>query len=692
MTTFDCKNCNKTVSITHKGNFFSCSYCGSTHFLEQEGKAVLVVQANKNEYKRLREEIKNYFITYNNEQVRFSGLLAFDFCESVLYLFFSEHYPTSIFIFYNYNWYQGLWEEKPEFKTKSYKSEVGTTLKLFENKDCLIIGSNEKVSFMAAGNFYFPLTEFKEIELVEYLYNNEHRFAFFQSDGNKLDLFLSEIEAEADYDIFHSTINYDCTYCGKTNAVPQFPMVRSFTCNHCRTAHFTDLSGLVKVSENEYSYEKSFGVEIKPGNIATIEGVNYELIGVTRRIEGNADYWGEYTLWNPVKGFMYLSEYEGNWVLLEPLNYIRQDIYKAGVGRSQPYSIYSGEQEFKIYSRFKSRIFLCLGHFAGNIFNEKFVQSLEYLAPPEAITLEQPYGERIMAFHGKSVTQKQLRLFFKEPLKLSYRESFGAVQAIPGGIHYKKLYVYIVGMFLLMLLVTVTTNTLKRHKREYEFNHQTPPTFISQPQIINNRIAISTMDTSNNREWLKILESKYNSNFYDTSISGIPYLLLRMDKRVNSAWGSGLPDINENAVFIEFDEKSNNNLRVDFNTNLSNSWQDLQIDVVNLKEGTTYSKLISNEHYSGYDEGSSWTEDNNNNYTVFYNLPKGKYQLIYTSYFPENIVNSKWYQVIITSDVALWSNFGYALLIGLLPLLLYTFYIHWLDDSRWQESRFHKRK
>ena len=52
------------------------------------------------------------------------------------------------------------------------------------------------------------------------------------------------------------------------------------------------------------------------GTRGTIRGTAYEAVGFQRRtiyVEGISYSWHEYVLFNPYKGFRYLTEYNGHW-------------------------------------------------------------------------------------------------------------------------------------------------------------------------------------------------------------------------------------------------------------------------------------------------------------------------------------------------------------------------------------------
>src|ERR1700745_1180565 len=52
------------------------------------------------------------------------------------------------------------------------------------------------------------------------------------------------------------------------------------------------------------------------GTRGKIRGTDYEVIGFERRtieVDGICYHWNEYVLFNPYKGFRYLTEYNGHW-------------------------------------------------------------------------------------------------------------------------------------------------------------------------------------------------------------------------------------------------------------------------------------------------------------------------------------------------------------------------------------------
>src|SRR5208337_1441532 len=85
--------------------------------------------------------------------------------------------------------------------------------------------------------------------------------------------------------------------------------------------------------------------KIPLGTRGKIEGTLYEMIGFqVREVESEGDFysWEEYLLFNPYKGFRYLSEYMGHWNFIRVQSALPE---VAGVGRKQRF-------DGRTYSRF----------------------------------------------------------------------------------------------------------------------------------------------------------------------------------------------------------------------------------------------------------------------------------------------------------------------------------------------------
>ncbi len=90
-----------------------------------------------------------------------------------------------------------------------------------------------------------------------------------------------------------------------------------------------------------------------------MRGDLFEVIGFMRRamtVEGVNYEWSEYLLFNPYKGFRWLSEYNGHWNFLKTTTHIPKT--KKGLGR--PTAQYL-DKTFVHFQTYKARVVLCRG-------------------------------------------------------------------------------------------------------------------------------------------------------------------------------------------------------------------------------------------------------------------------------------------------------------------------------------------
>ena len=76
-----------------------------------------------------------------------------------------------------------------------------------------------------------------------------------------------------------------------------------------------------------------------------------------------------------------------------------------------------------------------------------------------------------------------------------------------------------------------------------------------------------------------------------------------------------------------FEIKANRNVRITANAPVSNSWADLDVDLVNEQNNEVESVDIPIEYYSGVDGGESWSEGGQVEDATLSALPAGKYTL-----------------------------------------------------------------
>jgi len=143
----------------------------------------------------------------------------------------------------------------------------------------------------------------------------------------------------------------------------------------------------------------------------------------------------------------------------------------------------------------------------------------------------------------------------------------------------------------------------------------------------------------------------------------------------------------QTAFSRQFDLKGFSNVRITANAPVSNSWADLDVDLVNEQNQEVESVNIPIEYYSGSDSDGSWTEGNQTQDATLSSLPGGKYTLRLEGTW-QNFQQPISVNVKVEQNVSRGVNFCCAFVVlAILPILAlirkFTF-----ESRRWSESMF----
>jgi hypothetical protein len=123
------------------------------------------------------------------------------------------------------------------------------------------------------------------------------------------------------------------------------------------------------------------------GTRGKIRGTDYEVIGFERRamvVDYESYHWHEYVLFNPYKGFRYLTEYQGHWNDVATC----KELPSVDPRLSTPYDAnYLGE----IYKQFQTadaKTEFVLGEFPWEVRVGEAVRLTDYIHPPRVLSCE----------------------------------------------------------------------------------------------------------------------------------------------------------------------------------------------------------------------------------------------------------------------------------------------------------------
>jgi uncharacterized protein DUF4178 len=237
----------------------------------------------------------------------------------------------------------------------------------------------------------------------------------------------------------------NCPGCGASFTVRSFGSAVTVVCDSCHSildAHDPKL----KILQRFQAKTNEDPPLIPLGSRGKIRGVLYEVIGFQRRtiqVEGIHYSWHEYVLFNPLKGFRYLTEYEGHWNDVS----ILRALPDLSAGESS--LTYLGES-YNHFQTASAETTFVLGEFPWQVRVGETVKVSDYISPPRVISSEGT-GKEVTWSMGEYMAGRDLWKAFNlggdPPAPIGVYEN----QPSPPSANVRGLWKF-VGIFLGMIL------------------------------------------------------------------------------------------------------------------------------------------------------------------------------------------------------------------------------------------------
>jgi len=244
----------------------------------------------------------------------------------------------------------------------------------------------------AKGDKHIEMIEF----LPEYLVALECMYLDFQS------LQLTGLNEQP-----VTPLKLNCSQCNAKMRVLTFPYAQSCSCNSCGSRLVFKKTGEHQSSgfgRSGKDRENRNELAIPLGSIGTLKGIRYEVIGYALKEENTPSppRWKEYVLYNRAEGYAFLSEYAGNWI------YVRERGDKPVITTKDPTAIYYEGAKYSLYNKYQIRIVDTAGEFPYNVYDDKGINSAEFIAPPRMWIYEKSREEGINWFLGEHLDRDEL--------------------------------------------------------------------------------------------------------------------------------------------------------------------------------------------------------------------------------------------------------------------------------------------
>lgn len=229
--------------------------------------------------------------------------------------------------------------------------------------------------------------------------------------------------------------------------------VEEFICSHC--------NNLVTVGESTKKWIVKKPVEnvvLEVGHKGVLYGTEYWVINIVIKKYGSNTFWREYSLKDRAGNNIFLSESDGHWVFLRPVDFAFKEFQ------------YYAEADGRNYRWYETTP--CTIHAATGFFEDKAPFGLatykEYVNGTEMISREE-YGKSVQFFRGNHISRAEIKKAFGIS-DMPYRFGTGIVQPFPVNIKQCINIMAITALLICILQLYVVTSRSNQTVFEQNIN------------------------------------------------------------------------------------------------------------------------------------------------------------------------------------------------------------------------------
>jgi hypothetical protein len=175
-----------------------------------------------------------------------------------------------------------------------------------------------------------------------------------------------------------------CPNCAAPVQLRGYAQTVNAVCGNCLSILDTKTASLRVIQESQT--RQRIEPHIPLGQRGRLNNTTYEAIGFQVRtisVEGVEYSWREYLLFNPYKGYRYLSEYDGHWNVIDTLRALPEN----ATVRARP-GFRLGSTDFAHFQSAQARTTFVLGEFPWQVRLGDTVDVADYVAPPHMLSAE----------------------------------------------------------------------------------------------------------------------------------------------------------------------------------------------------------------------------------------------------------------------------------------------------------------
>ncbi len=359
---------------------------------------------------------------------------------------------------------------------------------------------------------------------------------------------------------------FQCLFCGAPVELRALGEAICVVCQACGSIIDTTNENyrILSAAKEKLSIEPMIPI----GQRGTLQGHLWEVIGFMRRCDWKEEYfWDEYLLFNPIRGFRWLTEAEGHWNYVTMIKEKPQVHQRANQNRRNqrkaPKVLMYLDTSYPIFHAGKAKVVYVMGEFYWRVQVGDVVEVQDYIAPPRMLSCEKNEEEIIWSV-GEYVPAQEVQTAFQITKPMPTQKGVAPNQPSKIGALSSSLRRYFFLFATILCALQALHLFLAKKEQVYQGN------FIYR---------------ANDPEKVKIspsFELKYG--------------------RANVDFQLYAP--------------------------LTDSWLEIGVDLINEKTGVSYEFQQGIEYYSGTDSDGPWTSGERQTHVILSAIPAGTYHLV----------------------------------------------------------------
>jgi hypothetical protein len=236
-----------------------------------------------------------------------------------------------------------------------------------------------------------------------------------------------------------------CPACNTSLTLRGKALTRALTCKNCGVYFRT---GSWNKEQEKFQLPYTFEPVLPIGAKGEIGGFIYEVMGVVIKKERKYKYsWREYLIFNRHRGYAFLSEYDGHWNMVWPVDSDpRASLFPGG--------FYEDGQRFLLYQKYSADVAYARGEFFFDVVDmTASTRNEEYINPPHFFALESS-DDSMLWCKGEYIQRNAIADIFSVPLeKLPRSVGLGYTQPASGSFSISSLVVSLIVLILATFVI-----------------------------------------------------------------------------------------------------------------------------------------------------------------------------------------------------------------------------------------------